>query len=127
MRRQAPRAVDALELLFDDPESRFVLADCLHQLGKDDEALAQYELLFSSGKDWGKAYLPYAEMLVAKSEYLKAKPYLMLGVLHDPKNAYSHFLLGQTHLALGEYSFAVGSFEESDRLHPNESRTLDAA
>ncbi len=120
-----PRAVDAIELLIDDPESRFVLADCLHQLGNDEDALAQYELLFSSGRDWGKAYLPYAELLKRRGEFTKAKAYLLLAVLFDPKNAYTHYLLGQTHLELGEYPFAVESLSEANRLYPNEPRTLE--
>ena len=121
----APRAVDALELLVEDPESRFVLADCLYQLGSDDAALAQYELLFSSGQDWSKAYLPYAELLVGRSDFSKAKTYLLLALLHDPKNAYTHYLLGRTHLELGETSFAIESLSEANRLYPNESRTLE--
>ena len=120
----APRAVDALELLVDDAESRYVLADCLHQMGDDDRALAQYELLFDGPQDWGKAYLPYAELLVERGEFAKAKPFLLLAILHDPKNAYTHFLLGRTHLELGELAFAEDSLNESNRLAPNEPATL---
>ncbi len=121
----APRAVDALELLGDDAESRYVLADCLHQMGDDKGALAQYELLFEGPQDWGKAYLPYAELLVGRGEFVKARAFLMMAVLHDPQNAYTHFLLGRTHLELGEFRFAKDSLEESNRLAPNESATLE--
>ncbi len=34
-----PRAVDALELLVEDAESRYVLADCLHHLAMDEAVL----------------------------------------------------------------------------------------
>lgn len=120
----APRATDALELLIDDPESRYVLADCLHHLGDDTAALAQYELLFSGPKDWGKAYLPYADLLVEHGEFARAKPYLILALVIDPANAYTHYLLGRTHLELGEYKFAVDSLTEANRIYPNEPATL---
>ncbi len=121
----APRASDAMELLIDDPESRYVLADCLHQTGDVAGALAQYELLFSGAKDWGKAYLPYADLLFERGEFARAKPYLILALLVDPNNAYTHFLLGRAHMELGEYQFAVDSFTESDRIFPNEPKTVE--
>ncbi len=120
----APRAEDALELLVDDPESRYVLADCLHHTGDDSGALAQYELLFSGPKDWGKAYLPYADLLISHGEFARAKPFLMLALLVDPANAYTHYLLGKTHMELGEYRFAIDSLSEANRLYPNEPQTL---
>lgn len=120
----APRASDALELLVDDPESRYVLADCLHHTGDDLGALAQYELLFSGPNDWGKAYLPYADLLVERGEFARAKPYLILALVIDPANAYTHYLLGRTHLELGEYSFAIDSLTEANRIFPNDPETL---
>ncbi len=120
----APRASDSLELLVDDPESRYVLADCLHHTGDDEGALAQYHLLFSGSKDWGKAYLPYADLLVQRGDFARAKPYLILALLIDPANAYTHYLLGRTHMELGEYGFAVESFSEANRIFPNEPATV---
>ncbi len=99
-----PRAVDALELLIDDPESRYVLADSLYHVGDVDSAVAQYELLFSGEGDWGKAYLPYGDLLVERGDFLRAKSILTLAVLHDPGNAYVHYLLGRTHLELASSS-----------------------
>jgi tetratricopeptide (TPR) repeat protein len=120
----APRATDALELLVDDPESRYVLADCLHHMGNSQAALAQYELLFSGPQDWGKAYLPYADLLAQRGEFARAKPYLILALVVDPANAYTHYLLGRTHLELGEFKFAVESLTEANRIYPNEPTTL---
>ena len=120
----APRASDALELLIDDPESRYVLADCLYHTGDDKGALAQYELLFSGPNDWSKAYMPYADLLVERREFARAKPYLMLALLTDPTNAYTHFLLGRTHLELGEYRFAVDNLTEANRIFPDEPETI---
>ena len=120
----APRASDALELLIDDPESRYVLADCLYHTGDVQGALSQYELLFTGPKDWSKAYMPYAALLVERGEFARAKPYLMLALLTHPANAYTHFLLGKTHLELGEYDFAIESFTEANRIFPNDPETL---
>jgi tetratricopeptide (TPR) repeat protein len=120
----APRAMDAMVLLPDDPESRFVLADSLRHMGDNKGALQQYELLFSGTNDWGRAYFPYAELLVELNEFAKAKPYLLLGILRDPTSAYGRYLLGKVHLELGEFTFAVESLTEADRLFPNDTATL---
>lgn len=119
-----PRARDALQLLPTDPESRFVLADCLRNLGDREAALAEYQRLFSSGKGWPRGYLPYAELLAEQGKFEQAKNFLMLAMLNDPNNPYCHFLLGYVHLEMGEHKFAVESLEESNRLFPNESETL---
>ncbi len=121
----APRARDAMELLPNDPESRFVLADCLRHTGDNEGALQQYGLLFSGGKDWGRGYFPYSDLLVELGKYAQAKPFLMLGILRDPKDAYGRFLLGKVHFELGEYQFAIESLKESDRLFPNDPATLE--
>lgn len=120
----APRASDALELIPNDPESRFVLADCLKNTGDVAGSLVQYDLLFSAGQDWGRAYLPYGELLLNQQDYTKAKTYLLLAVLREPQRAYVHYLLGKTHLALREYDFAYQSLAEANRLYPNDTETL---
>jgi tetratricopeptide (TPR) repeat protein len=120
----APRASDAIELLPNDPESRFVLADCLKNIGDIDGALRQYELLFSGENDWPRGYLPYGELLYQQGQFLKAKTFLMLAVLREPSNPYAHFMLGKTHIELNETQFAIDSLSEASRLYPNEPGTL---
>ncbi len=121
----AEQARDALELLPDDPESRFVLADCLTQLGATQAALDQYELLFTSGRDWGRAYLPYAELLVSNHQYTKGKGFLILAGLRDPENAYIFQLLGKAHLQLGEQSEALDAFLQAAKLRPDDTSIAD--
>jgi tetratricopeptide (TPR) repeat protein len=114
-----PRARDALERLPDDPESRFVLADCLRNTGRSAEAIDEYDRLFASGIEYERAYHPFGDLLAKEGEYSGAKAYLLLAVLREPENASIYYTLGVVHLKLGEYAFAVESLTESDRLAPN--------
>ncbi len=118
----APRAKDALELMPQDLESRFILADCLANQARPQAAREQYELLFQHG-DFPRAYLPYAELLVANDEWQLAKSYALLALLFKPQNAYAYYLLGEIHLALGEHQFAIESLEQSLALSPESTAT----
>jgi tetratricopeptide (TPR) repeat protein len=119
----APRASDALELLPGDPESRFVLADCLKNTGDPAGALAQYEILIEDAPNFARALIPYGELLVEQAMYERAKPQLLLALLHKPDNAYALYLLGLAHLNLQEYEFAVECLEKADRLYPGDPQT----
>ncbi len=120
----APRASDALELLPRDAESRFVLADCLKNIGDPEGAVRQYELLFEDSPNYVRGWLPYGELLVQQELWQRAKSQLLLAVLREPENAYALYLLGIAHLRLGEYAFAVECFEKADQIYPGEPRTL---
>lgn len=119
----APRASDALELLPQDAESRFVLADCLKNLHDPQGALRQYELLFEDSPNYARGLLPYGELLVQLELWERAKSQLLLAVLREPENAYAMYLLGIAHLRLGEHAFAVECFEKADEIYPGEART----
>ncbi len=121
----APRARDALALIPTDLESRFVLADCLFNMRRIDEAFDQYELLMSIG-DFPRAYLPYGELLSDRGRLGEAKDYLLQAVItcRDSNRPRACFSLGSVHLMLGEFELAIQSFEEADRLYPNEPSTL---
>ncbi len=120
----APRARDALELLPNDPESRFVLADCLNNIGQAEDALLEYEKLFANGEDYPRAFHPYGELLAEAGKLNQAKAYLLLAILQNPNNAGAFHRLGVVHLQLGEFEFAVESLEESNRLYPGDTATL---
>lgn len=85
----APRASDALELLPRDAESRFVLADCLKNIGDPEGAVRQYELLFEDSPNYVRGWLPYGELLVQQELWQRAgvSPQLLLAVLREPENA----------------------------------------
>jgi tetratricopeptide (TPR) repeat protein len=120
----ALRARDALELLPNDPESRFVLADCLNNIGQPEYALLEYEKLFANGEDYPRAFHPYGELLAEAGKLNQAKAYLLLAILQNPNNAGAYHRLGVVHLQLGEFEFAVESLEESNRLYPGDAATL---
>jgi tetratricopeptide (TPR) repeat protein len=113
-----PRARDALTLISDDPESRFVLADCLRNTGRSQEAIAEYGRLFDSGYEFERAYHPFGDLLAKEGEYERAKAFLLLAQLREPNNASIYYTLGLVHLRLGEYAFAIEALNESDRLAP---------
>ncbi len=120
----APRAKDALKWLGDDAESRFVLADCLKNMSKPDEAIGQYELLFAKFPGYFRAFLPYGELLTDQGEDEQALGYLLLAVLQEPDNAYAHLTLGRNHLLREEFDFAIESLQTADRLQPQNPVTL---
>ncbi|MEQ1827047.1 MAG: tetratricopeptide repeat protein [Pirellula sp.] len=117
-------AQDALVILSDDPESRFVLAGCLRNIGRRDEALVEYEKLFSTGSDYPRAYEPFGHLLAELGRYEQAKAYLILATLHNEKSSNAYFTLGVVHLRLGEFDFAVESLERSNQIFPNDPETL---
>jgi tetratricopeptide (TPR) repeat protein len=120
----APRASDALELLPHDLESRYVLADCLANTGETRAALEQYQILFQDG-DFPRAYLPFADILLAEANYQAARDYALLAMLSKPDNAYAYFLLGKAHYALEEYGFAVEALEKTLALSPGNPPTIE--
>ena len=118
-----PRAYDALELLPNDLESQFVLADCLTNVG-DPRAIDEFDNLFANQRDFPRAYFPYAAMLATHGRLEQSKAYFLLAILHDEKNSSAFLQLGIVHLRLGEYSLALESLEQSDKLYPGAAETL---
>ncbi len=111
----AAHARDAIDRLPDDLESRFLLADCLLNTQRRDEAFAKYEELFSLG-EFQRGYVPFAELLIERGRYREAKSYLLPAILeedHDRRqNAF--YWLGIVHLRLREFEFSLESFEQLD-------------
>ena len=119
-----PHARNALDRLPDDPESRFVLADCLKNTGRYGEAIDEYDRLFAFDFDFERAYHQFGYLLAQEGYFAKAKAYLILAAVREPENASIQYTLGTVHLRLGEYDFAVESLSESDRRYPNDASTL---
>lgn len=117
------RASDALELLRNDPESRFVLADCLKNLGNPDEAQMQYLFLLQDHPNYARAYLPYGELLMQKGEQEAALDYLMMAALNQPNNTYAHLTLGKLCMQMERWQNAVDCFVIADKLYPNHPET----
>ncbi len=120
----ATLAKNAMQLIPDDPESRFVLADCLKNLGQYDEAINEYDKLFAGATNFPKANNRFGELLAFRGHFRAAKVYLMMGVLEDPRNPYAQFLLAKVHFEMAEYEFAEQCAAEANRLEPKNATTL---
>ena len=130
-----PRARDALRLLPTDAESRFLLADCLVQTGRPDEAIEQYRQLLAV-TDYSRAHLPFGELLAETGDYRGAKSYLLRAVLTDNEEhrVRAYRTLGWVHQQLGETAFAAESFRIADEISgqnpaaaPETTRPIEAA
>ena len=119
------RARDALKLIADDPESRFVLADCLKNTGRMEEAVDEYEELFANGLSYPRAAEAYGRVLATMDRLEQAKGYLLLAIAEDDKNADAYHWLGWVHFQLMEFDFAVESFEHANRIRPNNPETIE--
>ena len=117
----AVHASDAIELLPEDLESHYLLADCLFWIGRHEESIAAFEMLFRIG-DYPRAYVAFGELLVDKGRWEEAKSYLVLGVLSTNRQRQQRalYLLGITHLRLQEYSLALDCFQQLDSVYQDE-------
>lgn len=111
-----PRARDTLELAPNDPESRYIVASSLANLGRTEEALEEYDLLFADGVGYPRAYLPFGELLAVHGKLEQAKAYLLLAILRNPDSSAAYISLGKVHEALGEDKFAAEAFETAEKL-----------
>ena len=120
-----PKAVDATRLLPDDLESYYVMADCLRQLGRNDEAYLAYQQLFAKG-EYGRAYLPFGELLMELGRFDRAVEFLFMATLApDPDHRVRAFYdLGYSHLQVEEYELALEALTECDRLASGEPGTI---
>jgi tetratricopeptide (TPR) repeat protein len=105
------RALDALRLLPEDPESRYVLADCFTRLERYDEALEQYKMIFEV-TDYERAILPYGELLAYRNQYELAKIYLTMATASEkePDRKRAFRALGDVHTLLGEVEQAAEAY-----------------
>jgi tetratricopeptide (TPR) repeat protein len=119
----ADRASDALELLGSDPESRFILADCLKNTGELQRARIQYELLMQDHPDYGRAYLPLGQLLLAVGEADAGLEFLLDAVAFDPESAYAYAELGKYYLQQREWKLAGEALLEATRLNPEDRQS----
>ena len=122
----APRAIDALQLIENDPESRFVLADCYVNLGLREEGFRQYEILFATD-DFPRAYLPFGQLLAENDDLGRAKEYLSVAALYHGDNArgaHAQYLLGCIHLQEHEFERAVEALQLAAQQFPEDPQTV---
>uniref|UniRef100_UPI001C7251BC tetratricopeptide repeat protein n=1 Tax=Stieleria mannarensis TaxID=2755585 RepID=UPI001C7251BC len=112
-------ANDALRLLPEDLESRYVLADCLVHEGQIDAAIEQYSELFRIGH-FDRACQPFGELLAMQGHHDAAKGYLLQAIFvsEGPRQASAYRALGRLHETLGETELAAECFEKAAELRP---------
>lgn len=120
-----PKAVNATQLIEDDLESWFVMADCFRQLGRDDDAYLIYQQIFKIG-DYSRAYLPFGELLLDRAEYERAIEFLVLAtIVPNPSHRVRAFYdLGLAYLQLGRFQLALESLLECEKLASDEPSTI---
>lgn len=118
-------ARDALEISPNDLECHYIISDCLLALGRTEKAFESFEELFAIG-DYPRAYLPYGELLATYGQWKASKPYLLQAIVETQgvRQARAYWLLGAVHMQLGEYEFALESYQESDRVYPDYAPTI---
>lgn len=120
----APRAADALTRIENDLESQYLLAECLRQMKRNNEAMFQFERLFEIEPNYDRGYIPFGLLLADGGHLPAAKMYLAMGVVLHPDRDDAHHALGAVHLRLNEYTLALQSLSEANKLNPREPYTL---
>ncbi len=112
---QAERSArDALRLLPNELESRYLLADCLVKRGEYLEAEKQYTTLFEIGT-FDRAMLPFGELLASLGHTTAAKAYLTQAVVveNGQRQIFAYEALGKLHESLGETELAEQCYREA--------------
>lgn len=124
-REAAARAQECLALTPHDLESQFILADCLVNQGRSDEAYDVYQNLFADD-DYPRAYLPYGELLMNRGEFELAESYLMESLITDnvEHQARAYYDLGQIYSGRGDHQLAIQAFQKVDEIYPDDPSTL---
>ncbi|MEJ2084319.1 MAG: protein kinase [Acidobacteriota bacterium] len=106
----------AADMAGPDVRARLTLASKLHQIGRDNEAAAEYETVLNFHPRSPNALNNLAMIYGREGRYLEAIPYLkMLAELHDEAAAMN---LGNCYLFLGRLDEAIGAYEQTIELAP---------
>ena len=120
-------ARDALRLIPEDLETRYVLADSLATLGETDAAIKEFDALFERG-DYAPALSAFGELLFEEGQLTAAKGFLLQAVMvnEDEKQGQAYYVLGEVHASLSEHQMAVECFENAQRLAPRNEAVEEA-
>lgn len=122
----ADRASDALDLIRNDAESRFVLADCLKNLGRPYDALTQYEFLKQDHPDYWRAFTPYGELLMDVGHLEESADMLAAASLVDAENPYLHLTIGRLFMKQRRWEDATSSLLKSLEMYGGEDEEIEA-
>ena len=119
------RASDALEMIRNDAESRFVLADCLKNLGRPMEALTQYEFLYQDHPDYWRSYLPHGELLMNLGQLEEAADMLAAALVSGPDNPYLHLTIGRLLMEQRQWEKAIHSLNLAAELYGSDVQDIE--
>ena len=106
-----------------DPE--YVLALCYLDTRRYDEARGAFAVQFGFAPDSAAAYLLAARMLLRREYVPVAEQFARKALELQADLPLAHRLLGETQLAGGHLSEAIGEFEQERRLNPLEPSIYD--
>ncbi len=121
----AHSAADALVLIEGDLESQFLLAECLRQIGRSDEAMQQFDILFDLDPNYVRGYIPFGILLVDQGHLTAAKVYLALAVALYPDREDAYFALGQAHFDSDEFELAAEALTAAAQIKPDDFKIRD--
>lgn len=121
----ADRASDALDLIRNDAESRFVLADCLKNQGRPYEAVTQYEFLRQDHPDYYRAYLPYGELLMSIGQLEESADVLASASLVDSENPYLHLTIARLLMKQERWKDAIVELNTSLEMYGGQDEEVE--
>jgi len=116
----------AIELSPDDPEYYYQRADTYRASGQADLALADYDRVLMLKQDYLPAYIPRAEIKLAKHDNPGAIADLDAADRFAPAQADLRYELAELYVRVDRLSAAIEQYSRWIQNHPDDSRLLGA-
>jgi tetratricopeptide (TPR) repeat protein/predicted aspartyl protease len=116
----------AIELSPDDPEYYYQRADTYRASGQADLALADYDRVLMLKQDYLPAYIPRAEIKLAKHDNPGAIADLDAADRFAPAQADLRYELAELYVRMDRLSAAIEQYSRWIQNHPDDSRLLGA-
>lgn len=94
----------------------FGLAEVLTEMGKEDEAIANYELALKSDTELSEIYTPLGALYYQKGEIAKADQYLTKAVASSPNDAQTQYYIGLVRYSQNKNPEAVAALKKAATL-----------
>ena len=109
-------ALSALEVLEDDPDALWVLADCQRLTADPKLAMQTYERLLNTAPTYERAYLGYSQLLIDSGRFQEAMPFLNFsGLGASPTSGTTAWVLQSKALAatgMGKVDEAIEYYQQ---------------
>lgn len=121
-------AHDAIEVYIkghpEDAKGYSVRANILFAEGKDEQALADYDLCLTKDDLYVDAYIGRARVYLRTDKTDEAERNLSAALKLDAKNADASYLLGNVRILQGKYDEAIASYSECLKNRPRDTKAL---